>query len=99
MTRQERIKCTFCDAEAVGFGLVNPPMCQRHYEVARMACILERKATGVTLPGIRRMLTRMVEMAPAGAVVATAEEVPRLLWDLLESRERVWTADSRTTAD
>ena len=87
-----RQKCTFCDEPAVTFGLVNPAMCERHYEMARVVCILERRPQGVTVPGIRRILARVVEMAPAGAVVATAEEVPGLLWDLLESRERVWTA-------
>ena len=84
------VRCAFCEAEAVGFGLVQPPMCQRHYEVARMACLMERGPAGVTVPGLKRMLARVVEASPVGSVVVREEEVERLLWDLLGSRGRMW---------
>jgi len=96
---QERVRCAFCEAEPVAFGLVRPPMCARHYEVARMACILERKPQGVTVPGIRRMLERVIDASPVGSVDVTMEAVPGLLWDLLESRQRMWTTDERMGRD
>ena len=86
---QEGGRCVFCGAEAVGFGLVQPPMCQRHYEVARMACLMERGPAGVTVPGLKRMLAVVVAAAPAGAVVVREDEVAGLLWDLLGSRGRM----------
>jgi len=40
MPARDPVRCTFCDDLAVGFGFIQPPMCQRHYEIARMMAIL-----------------------------------------------------------
>jgi len=82
-------RCTFCDDDAVGFGFIQPPMCQRHYEVARMMAILESKPTGVSLPALCRMLWRVTQSTEPGAVLTTVDDVPLLVWDHLQRYERI----------
>ena len=86
---RDDVRCTFCDDLAVGFGFISPPMCQRHYEVARMMAILEETPSGVTLPALRRLLSRVSDEAPTGAVLVAISELPRLAWDLLQNCERL----------
>ena len=85
------VKCTFCDDDAVGFGFIQPPMCQRHYEVARLMLLLEGNPGGVTLPALRRLLVQVTAAAPAGAVQVASDQLPRLVWDLLQNCEEVWS--------
>jgi len=83
-------RCTFCDDLAIGFGFIQPPMCQRHYEVARLMLLLEGTPQGVTLPAMERVLTQVAEAAPPEAVQVTFNELPHLMWDLLQNCERLF---------
>ena len=73
----------------VGFGFIQPPMCQRHYEVARMMAMMEETPAGVSLPALRRLLAQVSQAAPAEAVLVVTNELPRLVWDLLQNCERL----------
>jgi len=86
---RDTVRCTFCDDLAIDPGIVQPPMCRRHYHVAAMMCVLEREPTGINLPAMRRMLVQVAEAAPAGAVLVACDELPRLVWDLLQNCERL----------
>ena len=86
---RDDVRCTFCDDLAIDLGIVQPPMCRRHYHVAAMMCVLERESTGVNLPAMRRILVQVAEAAPAGAVQVAFDELPRLVWDLLQNCRRL----------
>jgi len=90
MPTRDPVRCTFCDDLAIGFGFIQPPMCQRHYEVARLMLLLERTPSGVTLPAMERLLVQVTAAAPAEAIQVTFNELPRLVWDLLQNCERLF---------
>jgi len=86
---RDDIQCTFCDDLAVGLPFIQPPMCQRHYEVARLMLLLERTPSGVSLPAMERLLVQVAAAAPAGAVQVASDQLPQLVWDLLQNCERL----------
>ena len=90
MPARDPVRCTFCDDLAIGFGFIQPPMCQRHYEVARMMAMLEERPSGVTLPALRRLWNCVSDEAPTGAVLVAISELPLLMWDLLQNCERIF---------
>lgn len=87
-------KCTFCDAPAVtSKGVLLPQLCQQHCEMAAMVGIMEGKSTGVTIPGIKRMIVEIEAGDGSGTMSMTEAETPRLLWDFLKSAQRIWRVD------
>jgi len=76
-----RERCTYCDAPAYTPGFLQPPMCQRHYEVALLASRLERQGQPITAAGIHRLLIRS-----RVTLTITPEEIPALLRDIREAR-------------
>jgi hypothetical protein len=90
MPTRDPVRCTFCDDMAVDLAIVHPPMCRRHYHIAAMMCVLERESTGVSLPAMRRLLAQVSETTPAEAVLVVTNELPQLVWDLLQNCERLF---------
>ena len=88
--RDPAIRCTFCDDLAIDPAIVQPPMCRRHYHVAAMMCVLEREPVGVSLPALRRLLAQVSEATPAEAVLVATNQLPHLMWDLLQNCERIF---------